>query len=134
MSRLTFSYDSTDVSFNFSTTVNNNGDAEALGMLMNLLGSRINLTSAPVPIRTYSVKLASCGAQKISVIKAIREITSLGLKEAKDVADMLGEIKSGVLQDEAKKIEKLINEAGGSVEILPIFENICMPLFNSFGR
>ncbi len=120
MSRLTFSYDSTDVSFNFSTTVNNNGDAEALGMLMNLLGSRINLTSAPSPVQTYSVKLASCGAQKISVIKVIREITSLGLKEAKDVADMHGEIKSGVLQDEAKKIEKLINEAGGSVEILTL--------------
>lgn len=52
MSRLTFSYDSTDVSFNFSTTVNNNGDAEALGMLMNLLGSRINPASAPAPIQT----------------------------------------------------------------------------------
>ena len=120
MSRLTFSYDSTDVSFNFSTTVNNNGDAEALGMLMNLLGSRINPGLRPHPLQTYSVKLASCGAQKISVIKVIREITSLGLKEAKDVADMFGEIKSGVLQDEANKIAKLINEAGGSVEILTL--------------
>jgi ribosomal protein L7/L12 len=120
MSRLTFSYDSTDVSFNFSTTVNNNGDAEALGMLMNLLSRRINPASAPAPIQTYSVKLTSCGTQKISVIKVIREIASLGLKEAKDVVDMLGEIKSGVLQDEANKIAKLINEAGGSVEILTL--------------
>lgn len=119
MTRLIFSYESTEVSFNFSTTRNNNGDAEALGMLMNLIGSRMGPAS-PAPVQTYSVKLASCGNNKIGVIKAIREITYLGLKEAKDVADLLGEIKSGVLQDEAKKIEKLINEAGGSVEILAL--------------
>ncbi len=117
MARLNFSYESNDVSFSFSTT-RNNGDAEALGMLMNLLGSRMN--PAPAPVQTYSVKLASCGTNKIGVIKAIREITYLGLKEAKDVADLLGEIKSDVSQDEAKMVEKLINDAGGSVEILAL--------------
>ena len=58
---------------------------------------------------------------RIPAIKALCELTpGHGLKEAKDVADMFGEIKSGVLQDEANKIAKLINEAGGSVEILTL--------------
>jgi len=117
--RLTFNFDSESLSFNFSTTINVN-NAEAIGMLMNLLGSRINPQPVPAPVQTYSVKLASCGTQKISVIKVIREITSLGLKEAKDVSDLLGEIKSGVSQDEAKAIEKVIKEAGGTVEILAL--------------
>jgi large subunit ribosomal protein L7/L12 len=66
----------------------------------------------------FTVILATAGANKIGVIKAIRELTSLGLKEAKDLVDGAPkEIKSGVSKDEAESIKKKIVEAGGTVEI-----------------
>ena len=66
----------------------------------------------------FTVVLATAGANKIQVIKAIREITNLGLKEAKDLVDGAPkDIKAGVSKDEAETIKKKIVEAGGTVEI-----------------
>ena len=66
----------------------------------------------------FTVILANAGGNKIQVIKAIREITNLGLKEAKDLVDGAPkEIKAGVSKDDAENIKKKIAEAGGQVEI-----------------
>ena len=66
----------------------------------------------------FTVILANAGGNKIQVIKAIREITNLGLKEAKDLVDGAPkEIKAGVSKDDAEGIKKKIVEAGGTVEI-----------------
>ena len=66
----------------------------------------------------FTVILANAGANKIGVIKAIRELTNLGLKEAKDLVDGAPkEIKAGVSKDEAESIKKKIAEAGGAVEV-----------------
>jgi large subunit ribosomal protein L7/L12 len=66
----------------------------------------------------FNVILANAGTNKIQVIKAIREITNLGLKEAKDLVDGAPkEIKAGVSKDEAETIKKKVAEAGGTVEI-----------------
>ena len=66
----------------------------------------------------FTVILANAGGNKIQVIKAIREITNLGLKEAKDLVDGAPkEIKAGVSKDDAENIKKKVAEAGGTVEI-----------------
>jgi large subunit ribosomal protein L7/L12 len=66
----------------------------------------------------FAVILSNAGGNKIQVIKAIREITNLGLKEAKDLVDGAPkEIKAGVSKDEAENIKKKVAEAGGTVEI-----------------
>ena len=73
---------------------------------------------AAVEQTEFTVLLTGAGANKIQVIKAIREITNLGLKEAKDLVDGAPkEIKAGVSKDEAETIKKKITEAGGTVEI-----------------
>jgi len=72
----------------------------------------------PAEQTEFSVVLANAGANKIGVIKVVREITSLGLKEAKDLVDGAPkELKAGVSKDEAETIKKKIVEAGGQVEI-----------------
>ena len=75
--------------------------------------------AAPAAEQTeFTVILANAGGNKIQVIKAIREITSLGLKEAKDLVDGAPkEIKAGVSKDDAESIKKKIAEAGGTVEV-----------------
>jgi large subunit ribosomal protein L7/L12 len=66
----------------------------------------------------FNVVLASFGSNKIAVIKVIRAITGLGLKEAKTlVEEAPKEIKEGVSKDEAAELKKQIEEAGGTVEI-----------------
>ena len=66
----------------------------------------------------FSVILASAGANKIGVIKVVRELTNLGLKEAKDLVDGAPkELKAAVSKEEAETIKKKIVEAGGTVEI-----------------
>jgi large subunit ribosomal protein L7/L12 len=66
----------------------------------------------------FTVILSNAGSNKIQVIKAIREITNLGLKEAKDLVDGAPkEIKAGVSKDDAENIKKKVVEAGGAVEI-----------------
>ncbi|MGL4283944.1 50S ribosomal protein L7/L12 [Eubacterium aggregans] len=66
----------------------------------------------------FDVILASAGDQKIKVIKVVREITGLGLKEAKAVVDECPKpIKEAATKEEAKKIKAKIEEVGGSVEV-----------------
>lgn len=67
---------------------------------------------------SFDVVLTAVGDAKLQVIKVVRELTGLGLKEAKDVVDAApGPIKQGVSKDEAENIKKAVEEAGGSVEI-----------------
>ena len=66
----------------------------------------------------FSVVLTAAGANKINVIKAVREVTSLGLKEAKDLVDGAPKsIKEGVNKDEAEAIRKKFTDAGATVEV-----------------
>ena len=66
----------------------------------------------------FSVILTAAGANKINVIKAVREVTSLGLKEAKDLVDGAPKpIKEGVSKDEAAAIQKKFVDVGASVEV-----------------
>jgi large subunit ribosomal protein L7/L12 len=75
--------------------------------------------AAPVEEKTeFTVVLTGAGANKINVIKAVREVTSLGLKEAKDLVDGAPKpIKEGVTKDEAETIRKKFVDAGASVEV-----------------
>lgn len=70
---------------------------------------------------TFDVLLKSFGQKKVEVIKVVREITGLGLKEAKDLVEKAGApdafIKQGVKKEEAEEIKKKIAEVGGEVEI-----------------
>jgi large subunit ribosomal protein L7/L12 len=66
---------------------------------------------------SFDVVMTSAGGQKIAVIKVIREITGLGLAEAKALADNGGDVKKGVKKDEADKIKKQLEENGATVEI-----------------
>ena len=66
----------------------------------------------------FDVILANAGGSKIPVIKAIREITGLGLKEAKDLVDSAPKpVKEGVTKDEAEKIKETLTGAGATVEV-----------------
>jgi large subunit ribosomal protein L7/L12 len=66
----------------------------------------------------FSVVLTAAGANKINVIKAVREVTSLGLKEAKDLVDGAPKpIKEGVNKEEAEAIRKKFTDAGATVEV-----------------
>jgi large subunit ribosomal protein L7/L12 len=75
--------------------------------------------AAPVEEQTeFTVILAKSGDKKINVIKEIRTITGLGLKEAKDLVEGAPKtVKEGVNKDEAEKIRKMLEEQGASVEI-----------------
>ena len=67
---------------------------------------------------TFDVVLTAAGDKKIQVIKVVRAITGLGLKEAKDVVDGApGTVKEGVAKDEAEKLKAELEEAGASVEL-----------------
>jgi large subunit ribosomal protein L7/L12 len=66
----------------------------------------------------FTVVLTAAGANKINVIKAVREVTSLGLKEAKDLVDGAPKpIKEGISKDEAATIAKKFTDAGATVEV-----------------
>jgi large subunit ribosomal protein L7/L12 len=75
--------------------------------------------AAPAEEKTeFSVVLTEVGANKINVIKAVREVTSLGLKEAKDLVDGAPKpIKEGVSKEEAATIRKKFEDAGAKVEV-----------------
>lgn len=66
---------------------------------------------------SFTVMLTSAGAQKIAVIKVIRELTGLGLGEAKALADNGGELKKDVKKEEAEKIKADLEAAGASIEL-----------------
>ena len=75
--------------------------------------------AAPVEEKTeFNVILTAVGGNKIGVIKAVREVTSLGLKEAKDLVEAAPKaVKEGVSKDEAENIKKKFAEAGATVEV-----------------
>ena len=64
-----------------------------------------------------NVVLTAAGANKIAVIKIVRDLTGLGLKEAKDIADNGGNVKEGIDKEEAEKIKAQFEEAGATVEL-----------------
>jgi len=75
--------------------------------------------AAPVEEKTeFTVMLLEAGAQKVSVIKAVREITGLGLKEAKDVVDGAPKaVKEGISKADAEAAKKKLEDAGAKVEL-----------------
>jgi large subunit ribosomal protein L7/L12 len=75
--------------------------------------------AAPAEEKTeFAVVLTAAGANKINVIKAVREVTSLGLKEAKDLVDGAPKtVKEGVSKEEAETIKKKFTDAGATVEV-----------------
>jgi large subunit ribosomal protein L7/L12 len=75
--------------------------------------------AAPAEEKTeFSVVLTAAGANKINVIKAVREVTNLGLKEAKDLVDGAPKtVKEGVNKEEAEAIRKKFTDAGATVEV-----------------
>lgn len=65
----------------------------------------------------FTVALKAVGEKKVEVIKAVRAITGLGLKEAKDLVEAIGTVKEGVSKDEAEKMKKDLEAAGATVEV-----------------
>ena len=66
---------------------------------------------------TVTVTLVNAGVAKVNVIKVIKEITGLGLKESKDIADNGGAVKENISKDEANEIKAKLEEAGAEVEV-----------------
>jgi len=93
--------------------------AAAMPMAMPMMGGAAAGAAAPAEEKTeFNVILTEVGANKINVIKAVREVTSLGLKEAKDLVEGAPKpIKEGVPKDEAEAIKKKFEDAGAKVEI-----------------
>src|ERR1051326_6393274 len=84
-----------------------------------MVAGRAAAAAAPAEEKTeFAVVLKDVGGNKINVIKAVREVTSLGLKEAKDLVDGAPKtIKEGVSKEEAETIKKKFEEAGAKVEV-----------------
>jgi len=82
-------------------------------------GAGAGAAAAPAEEKTeFTVVLKEVGANKINVIKAVREVTSLGLKEAKDLVDSAPKpIKEGISKEEAENIKKKFTDAGATVEL-----------------
>src|SRR5215210_7570450 len=125
-----------------TTTLSNEEILEAIGTktvleladLIEAFKTKFNVTVAAAPVgggaaggaaapaveekTEFAVILKEGGAKKIQVIKAVREVTSLGLKEAKDLVDSApGTVKEGVSKDEAETIKKELEEQGATVEL-----------------
>ncbi len=73
--------------------------------------------SADATPSTVTVSIADAGAGKVGVIKVVREITGLGLKESKDIVDQNGVVKENISVDEANEIKAKLEEAGATVEV-----------------
>ena len=93
--------------------------AAAMPMAMPGMGAGGGAAAAPVEEKTeFNVTLSEAGTDKIKVIKVVREVTSLGLKEAKDLVESAPKpIKEGVPKDEAEAIKKKFEEVGAKVTI-----------------
>ena len=92
--------------------------APMMGMPMMMGGGDGGGAAAAEEKTDFDVILASAGDAKLNVIKVVREITGLGLKEAKDLVDGAPQpIKQGVGKDEAEKIKAQVEEAGAKVEL-----------------
>ena len=92
--------------------------AAAMPMAMPMAGGAAGGAAAAEEKTEFTVTLTDIGGNKINVIKVVREVTSLGLKEAKDLVESAPKpIKEGVSKDEAAAIKKKLEEAGAKVEI-----------------
>ena len=93
--------------------------AAAAAMPMAMPGGGAAAVAAAEPEQTeFTVVLSEIGEKKINVIKAVREVTSLGLKEAKDLVEGAPQtVKEGVSKDEAAKIKKVFEDAGAKVTV-----------------
>jgi large subunit ribosomal protein L7/L12 len=93
--------------------------AAAAAVAAPAAGGAAAAAAAPVEEQTeFTVVLTEVGDKKINVIKAVREVTSLGLKEAKDLVEGAPQtVKEGVSKDEAEKIKKAFEEAGAKVTV-----------------
>jgi large subunit ribosomal protein L7/L12 len=93
--------------------------AAAAAMPMAVAGGGAAAAAAPAEEKTeFTVVLSEVGEKKINVIKAVREVTSLGLKEAKDLVEGAPQtVKEGVSKEEAEKIKKVFEEAGAKVTV-----------------
>ena len=93
--------------------------AAAMPMAMPMAGGAGGGAAAAAEEKTeFTVTLTDVGGNKINVIKVVREVTSLGLKEAKDLVESAPKpIKEGVNKDEAASIKKKFEEAGAKVEV-----------------
>jgi large subunit ribosomal protein L7/L12 len=93
--------------------------AAAAAPMMMAGGAGAGAAAGPAEEKTeFTVVLTEVGANKINVIKAVREVTSLGLKEAKDLVDGAPKtVKEGINKDEAATIKKKFEDAGAKVEI-----------------
>jgi len=92
--------------------------APMMGMPMMMPGAGADAGAAAEEKTDFNVVLTEAGANKLQVIKVVREITGLGLKEAKDLVDGApGNIKENAPKAEAEDIKKKIEEAGGKVEL-----------------
>jgi len=95
------------------------GVSAAAAAPVMVAGGGAAAAAAPAEEKTeFTVVLTGAGANKINVIKAVREVTSLGLKEAKDLVDGAPKtVKENVSKEEAETIKKKFTEAGATVEI-----------------
>src|SRR5207253_4442953 len=95
------------------------GVTAAAPMMMGGAAPAAGGAAAPAEEQTeFTVVLTAVGSNKINVIKAVREVTSLGLKEAKDLVDGAPKtVKEGVTKDEAESIRKKFTDAGATVEV-----------------
>jgi large subunit ribosomal protein L7/L12 len=95
------------------------GVSAAAPVAVAAAGGGAAAAAAPVEEQTeFTVILAAAGEKKINVIKEVRAITALGLKEAKDLVEAAPKaVKEGVSKDEAAKIKKQLEEAGATVEV-----------------
>jgi large subunit ribosomal protein L7/L12 len=93
--------------------------AAAAAPVMMAGGAGAGAAAAPAEEKTeFTVVLKDVGTNKINVIKAVREVTSLGLKEAKDLVDGAPKtVKEGVSKEEAETIKKKFTDAGATVEV-----------------
>ena len=95
--------------------------AAAMPMMMPGAGAAAGGASAAAPVEvkdTFDVVLSDVGDKKINVIKVVREVTSLGLKEAKDLVDGAPKtVKEGVSKAEAEEIKKKFAEAGAKIDL-----------------
>jgi large subunit ribosomal protein L7/L12 len=81
-------------------------------------GAALPAEAAPAEKTEFDVILTSFGDKKIQVIKVVRELTGLGLKEAKDLVEGVPKpVKEGVSKEEAATIKKKLEDAGGAVEV-----------------
>jgi len=88
------------------------------GAVMMAAGPAAGAAAAPAEEQTeFDVVLTDAGANKINVIKVVREITGLGLKEAKDLTEAGGKIKEGISKADAEAMKKKFEEAGAKVEL-----------------